>query len=249
MTICIGAICRDPVDQAPAIVLCCDTRLTYQATEFAAAIDLGFKLGVAGNGVVAMMAGDLTKAQELVAAYREDLGSLLFHGSHVGTQIEIPVMRYRERLMDRHVRRKYGQLSEHFFDNVYPKLSAERQNGIDNEISAISLDCLLILSVYADGHPYLFTVNPDGTVVECKDFTVIGCAYTVSQSILFNRKYCNEFSLGAALYAVYEAKRFAEIDPSVGPETIIGIHHPPNKSRNVLWLDVSPVLRPNRSTI
>lgn len=102
---------------------------------------------------------------------------------------------------------------------VLKNLTEHDQIRIAAHIEGIGLEASMIIALFVEGFPFLFTVDPDGRVSDLGHFTAIGTGATIAYPALCQRQYNRTYTLDQAVYAVFEAKRLSEVEPSVGPDT------------------------------
>ena len=81
---------------------------------------------------------------------------------------------------------------------------------------------MLMYTGYADGQPYTALSG---------DMAVIGSGSSIATAFLKIRKYGPMSSVRRALYIAYEAKKYSENAPSVGPKTALAVLFPSGKTR------------------
>jgi len=199
VTVCIAAVCSE--GEKELIVLCSDRRISYGVGIGGA--EIGFKLGLAGPGWAAMIAGTMSNAQRLLSFYRNHLNSVALTESNVRTEMDVPLIRYRDWLANR--------------SRIAPDL--------------VKFDEQLILSGYVEEMPFLFMVSCEG-VDEHRHFAVIGTGSWLAQAALLQREYTSATDVEEALYLVYEAKKFSEKDDYVGKRTMILVQESPLNPTN-----------------
>jgi hypothetical protein len=90
------------------------------------------------------------------------------------------------------------------------------------DISA-PLRATFILAGLPSGFPFIIETQTNGTTCVREDFAVIGAGEYLAQSALLQRGYSDVYGLDRALYMIYEAKRYAEGEISVGSATTMRI--------------------------
>jgi hypothetical protein len=71
------------------------------------------------------------------------------------------------------------------------------------------------------GLPLLVETDTSGKVFIREDFAVVGSGGYLAQSVMMHREHHESASVEETFYTVYEAKRYAEGDRSVGPSTTL----------------------------
>jgi hypothetical protein len=106
-------------------------------------------------------------------------------------------------------------------------------------IRAIDLGCQVILAGFLSKKPFLFTIEANGTVFREESFAVIGSGAPGAQASLFRRGYRGYMGPLEAAYYIYEAKKFSEIAPGVGPNTDMAMAAPSLRQGFARWKHVS----------
>lgn len=215
VTVCIGAIC-DHTSSDASIVLCADTRVGVPAY---GSSDAGSKFVSVRPGVHAAIAGTVARAHELIDRYRQFLGDAPIDRITALDRFRYPAYMQKTILVDEYFRRTWSVTRAEYLNGILSHLPLANQDHIARTIQDIGLEASLIIATFIEGHPRLFTVSENGVVAEDHGFTTIGSGATIAYSALCQRQYDQWFSLPQALYAVYEAKRLSQSEPSVGPKT------------------------------
>jgi len=94
----------------------------------------------------------------------------------------------------------------------------------------------LIVGGFVFGEPMLMYTGYEGGTPYTRlasEVAVIGSGLSIAMPILRIRKYRASISVRRAIYLVYEAKRYSENAPSVGPKTAIAILYPNGNARSL----------------
>jgi 20S proteasome alpha/beta subunit len=233
VTICIGAICRE--NKEDRIVLCADQRVGIEG--FASA-ETGFKLDVIGPGFAAMIAGTLARGRELCGVFNLHIDELLNNGQKLTQQNILDVLKeppkmQKRRLLDEYFENTWGITHQQFLDGKLKHFPDSDRSKIAADIQAIHLDCFLLIAGFIQNTAFLCMCEDSGRVLRLDDFATIGSGSTVAQASLYRRGIQRFSLLEPALYAVYEAKKFAEIDPIIGTETNLVVMAP---DRSPSWV-------------
>lgn len=244
MTVGIAGICFD--GPKSRIILCTDKRLENAD----AGGDVGFKFGHAGDGWLALIAGNISTARDFINTYRFAMGGKTkgLNDAQIDAKIRACARSQRRRMINSHVYSRLGVTYSYFLkhgaqafpEDVFRQVAYDIQNPQTFE----HLACELILAGFNnDGHPYLYKVHSDGTASIAEAFACVGTGATIASAALFQRKYVAQVDSKQALYYMYEAKRLSEVAPGVGHETKMWItrHFPlPDTGTGSQNLELSP---------
>ena len=191
MTSCIAASCRYGSADS-AIVLCSDRRVDYGSGY--AANEAAWKISAAGPGWMALMAGPTSRCKALLSLYwRHLIETPPLTDENAWSEMQIPLNRYKE------------SLRSHKFPG-------------DKSIE-------LLLTGFIGGCPRIFKVavteSDDDEAYDAGDFACIGSGSSLSHGSLMNRIPNSSMQADEALYYVYEAKRWSELETGVNKHTAI----------------------------
>lgn len=234
MTVCIAAACS--IRREPAIVLCHDWQGTVQAVGSSDSVD---KQRYLGNGWIALIAGDISHADELTALIEGSIPALPSPDIAIRSLRE-KVFDYRERLLDQYLRGTCGIGYERFINDgmkIYPESVFKE---INRELMDVQIGVELLVTGFVvefddeTNQPYnlhcIMQVcqSPAGVLeVSLQDsFATIGEGAAAAQASLLYREHDWQDGLQQTTYRVYEAKTMAEIIPTVGPSSTIYLHRP-----------------------
>ncbi len=187
MTLCIAQKCQHAGE--PRVVCCFDAKVgsDYEASESA------YKFKTLSDQAVAMFAGPLLTAEDLVSDYAEHLTGRTLTRSNYKEELWEP--------MNAHI----AKASEH-----------------EGYIEGASESPQVLVVIGIDNHFRLVSINEHG-IREAPYFAAIGTGADSASSSLRWRKPDNNTPMHSALYYAYEAKRFGEVSPHVGEFTYIKI--------------------------
>lgn len=94
------------------------------------------------------------------------------------------------------------------------------------------IECELILAGFVNAESHLFVVSGDGSVSFEDDFAAIGSGADLATAVLRFRKQHSRRSLPDTLYRLYEAKKFAQMEPNVGRRTYLDVLRPRGRDNN-----------------
>jgi 20S proteasome alpha/beta subunit len=208
VTICIAAIADWWHD--PKIVLCSDTRIEMQ--DFASA-NTGNKLGRIAKHWLALLAGNLPHAKELVTYYQDHLANEPESSevSETISQFRIPPQNMKKARIKQHLQMKWGMSYDDFTTKGNHAIPQDLYQATWREIESIQLQCELILAGFIGTRAHLFSYDDQFDVVHCEHFATIGSGSWIAKAVLFQRGCHGQMSLEEVVYYVYEAKRLSEI--------------------------------------
>lgn len=196
--------------------MCSDTRVGVQ--DFGSS-DAGTKCEVINPlGILALMAGVLPRAQELVMRYRQFLGSEPLNKLTAIDRFRYPAQRQKTLLVDEYFRSRWSVTREEYLSGILGQLPDTERSRIARDVESVGLEASLLLATFIEDEPFLVAVHEDGRVLSEQDFSSIGSGYVTAFPALCQRRYNRWLPLSNALYLVYEAKRLSEVEPSVGPK-------------------------------
>src|SRR5438309_827952 len=124
MTLCIAAVCREEIGRAPRIVISADKR-----SEVAwAGGNVAFKFSWGSVELAALIAGDESKARDLLITCCEILGAESLTMFNIEQKINQAAAAHKAKLVDRHVRSRAAISFERFLTNGQSELTAEVRN-------------------------------------------------------------------------------------------------------------------------
>jgi hypothetical protein len=235
MTLCIAAVCDDDRKTDPKIVLCADMQWQMEGIGASETED---KLGFVRAGWPTLIAGTITKANDLIQVYAE---YLVEHFTEITEfnlkdRLRIPAHTQKERLVDEYLRQTYAFDRDYFYGsgNTLPETFVSM---VTENISRIKLGASLIIAGFVtetdfgsgnlSPRPFLAVVDEvtdiSGSQEYVKleyEFAAIGSGLYTALSSLYRREEDSTNSLRRCLYKVYEANRLSENVPGVGKEYI-----------------------------
>ena|ERR1035438_1269618 len=222
MTLCIAAACEHK--DKPAIVLCSDWR---GETESAGA-DTIDKFRWVTDGWPSLIAGTVSKADELVETYERHLEKKTLTRLNVVQELKLPLQQRKAELAEEYIQRLLGISYREFLQRGKDQLPPEFFQQTVNAIANLGLDCELIIAGCVPGDDSdpvteIFRTDAWGNFFREENFSAIGSGAQVASAALFQREHDSSVKLMNALYNVFEAKRLGEISPGVGSNTSIDV--------------------------
>jgi hypothetical protein len=237
MTICIAAICQqDEQNDEPRIVLCYD----WKAEQQYGGSETSDKMRELPKGWVALMAGTMPRAEELVAEYATHFESMkqVADRAALFAEMKKPARKQKENLVTEYIWQTMGvSYSDLVSPNKkFPESIVEQRL---NEVAQIKLGATIILAGFSatDHHkearerlPYIFVVDgessPEDIVRIEENFSAIGTGSYVAIPAMHQREHDEAKSLMETIYSIDEAKRLSQVVPGVGETTTINVMYP-----------------------
>ena len=213
LTVCIAALC----DQASKVVIASDRMLTGSDVEFEQDIR---KFESITNGCIALSAGSALEKVDLIRRCRAEvsIASNPSIGDIVSSIKNCYVSLRVQRAEELHLRplgltlgdflQRQGQLS--------PDLVLRQTHSIGNE--RLGVDLLITGVDSSGGHIYLVTDPGTSSCYDAIGFCAIGSGEHHAELAFIRSNFSASFSLQAALFLAYRAKRDAETAPGVGAQ-------------------------------
>jgi hypothetical protein len=221
MTVCIAAACKE--NKESRLILCSDRKIgTWMASA-----QLGAKFRWAGRNWPALVSGTMTRAEELLATYRQSLSGVKVDTSNMFDEFKKPALLHKEKRADEYVKNKFGFSYEHLRKNGKKELPASLLYESFSEIKNMELDCDLLIAGFVEDDARIFLVQGNGTVSYHDHFATIGTGGPISEAALYQRQQQKLLGLNSSIYHVYEAKKLAEIAEGVGTDTVLIVLSPP----------------------
>lgn len=237
MTVCIAGICMDK--GRPRFVLCSDQRIETEQSGG----DVCLKMDHAGDGWAALIAGSPARARDLVAVCRNALGSRthLMGSAEYVSEISACASKQKRTLVEAYVQSQLGVSYEYFLEYGQVRLPERHFDEIMTGVRSIDLGCDVILAGFIGDDPFLLSIDRYGMVYREESFAAIGSGASNAQASLFRRAYRGYMPLDEAAYYIYEAKKFSEVSPGVGPSTTMAvIGKSPQSSGFSRWKHADP---------
>jgi len=219
MTVCIAAMCKD--SGSSRFVLCSDRRI--ETVESGG--DVCVKFDHAGDGWMALIAGDTARVRDLAGVFREAMAEKTekMTAHQISNLLTACAHQQKKNLAEHFVQSQLAVSYDYLLKNGKVKLPPEEFSQLIASVRLIDLGCELILSGFVEENPVLFKVQRDGSVNRMDAFAVIGAGEAVAEASLFRRKCVGTMSVEEVAYYVYEAKRMSEVASSVGPATSLAV--------------------------
>lgn len=235
MTVCIAAVCQH--DDEPRIVLCSD----WKGEEGFGGSETTDKWRSLPKGWEVLLAGDVSRAEELIARYEDHLEQMTDPATDnaLFEEMKKPAHEHKARLVDDYIRQMFGiSYTDFLSSTTLPHEFVAKQL---DEIARISLGTQLILAGFVkktsdkttDIYSHLFVVGEENTpsaqanpVRIADNFAAIGTGAYVAIPVMHQHEHDSDKSLMETIYTVFEAKRLSEIVPGVGTATSVEVMEP-----------------------
>lgn len=232
MTLCIAAVCCEDESRNPRLVFCADKR----AEVGWAGGEVGWKIKIGGINLFALVAGEISKAEDLLATSRDlTLGFRPSVTDNLFDKFNQISSAHKKKLCERYVEQRLGMDFERFLTKGAKELTSEIRNQVLHRLSELEFGCELLLLGFSDNDPFIFEINQDGEV-QHDNFGAIGTGSVIAKSILYQRRQYMNQTIPSTLYNLYEASRLARIAPGVGEITEFAV-----MQRKVEEQSVNPV--------
>jgi len=227
MTVGIAACCK--YKEKAAVVLCCD----WQGTTYYGKGDYLRKLRNAGERTTAVIAGDITEADELLALSHRQIKA--FEASEE-EDFDLSVSNYlaalravtqqrRLQKIDHELKMTLGMSAEDFWKNGKQSLLEPEHQAVLGEIRKVDLGASIVLATLTGDWPEatLVTLDADGKVSWDDTYCAIGTGAVIAMGVLSRFNFTSQVQLEECLFRVLLAKRTAESDPNVGHPTSLEV--------------------------
>jgi hypothetical protein len=238
MTLCIAAISigsrTPPRDLSFALVTATDERLqTYEA---------GGNFGEKRKSITndqhwhALFTGRIASADDFTRTLKALLRPNEFTSDNLLSKLSEGSSAYKEKLIDRLVRRRLGISFEHFRTHGEAEVPSEHRTRVWDEINRLDYECELIVFGFLNGMPLMFDIDSYGDVDRSEHFSTVGSGSGIAESVLYSRGQAFNTELNDTLYHVYEAFRVAcqANAPGVAGGPLIHVFEPDINDRDLI---------------
>lgn len=221
MTVCIAAACwNNREERAPRIVLCSDTKLSSSLGSTEGSLKQAY-LGSTWN---ALTAGNEADIMALLRMYRAKfLEKDSLSAENIDATIKSVLYERKGQLAEEYVQSRFGRSYEYFLKNGKNEFASEHYFEVMQHVARADLGASFIIAGFIDGEAEIYYTETNGTAKAANHYAIIGEGEYVAQSALLRRQHTGLYFLDHTIYHVYEAKRLAEMVPSVGKETVITV--------------------------
>jgi len=267
MTLCVAAICDDRNDieplapsvpdlpgsalfESPKIVLCYDHEKDVEGVGSSETED---KLGFVRNGWPTLIAGTISKANDLLNVYAGYIAENLAEMDEFNLldHLRKPAHIQKEKLAEEYLRQTYAFDRDYFYGKGKRVLPETFISSVTENVARIKLDASLIICGFwqetdfytnkLSPRPFLAVVDEYADVSSSQEyvrleyeFAAIGTGSYTALSTLYRREQDSTDSLARTIYNVYEANRLSEQVPGVGKEFVsIDVLYPTGKMESL----------------
>jgi hypothetical protein len=190
--------------------------------------NVAFKFAWATKKWPALIAGDTSKAEDLLSTCREvfEEDDEELNRNNIFDKFNNVSCVYKEKLCRRYVRQQLGIDYERFLTQGEDELPPELRGRIFHELARLDYECELLIfgftrRVNAAGEdisiPHIVEIDRYGEVSLHQNFGAIGTGSVIAKSTLYQREQMSFLPIEETLYHLYEAARLAsQSAPSVG---------------------------------
>jgi hypothetical protein len=215
MTLCIAANVRKRDPQDEAIVCCFDFRIETTTS----GSNTGYKFRKINGDWAAMLAGSTSRADRLLDIFYNEFSGRDVSPANAMSEIRKVVAMYRLELVEEYIQSTLSMTYQEYL-NTSSKFPDPLFSQIAQQIVEIRQGCSeLILFSAKHKVPFIYMVSTDGLVDQMRNFCAIGTGAVNAESWLHFREQKSFDSLEKTILCIYEAKKFAEHAPGVGPTT------------------------------
>jgi hypothetical protein len=234
MTLCMAASCVEQ-DGESRIVAWTDTRVEGEG----AGSNSGYKYEfIKTPGWRALIAGEISKARDLAATFREVLDASELHGRNIFDKLNEASGAHNLKLRSRLVQNRLGISFERFVKTGEHEVDQDTRRRIWYELDQLNFGCALIVFGFIDGIHLMYSIDELGEVTNRPNFVAIGTGGVIAESNLHFREQMSVDSVERTIYNLYESHRIAVASkaPGVGETPNAIIYGPPkDEELNQEW--------------
>jgi 20S proteasome alpha/beta subunit len=224
MTLCIAAFSTVGWDEnknpLTNIVLCSDMRIETPV----AGSETANKMQKIGQNWAAMIAGNVSRAHELLSIYCADLPHDPIPETQILDTLRVPPQKLKRRLAEEYVQATVAMPYDQFIASGKESLPTWLFDNMMTEISRMEIGCqVLLIPTNKQTIRQFYCVELDGSVFQQEHFCAIGSGQHSASSWLHYRQHASHHELEQTLCSVLEAKKFSENAPGVGRRTNLSI--------------------------
>lgn len=231
MTICMAAAC-DEYTSDPKIVTCTDWKISgtlgsAQTMLKNRPVGIGWRCLTAGTDRDILAVMSLLHAQFNAHHFPEGQPQQKHvDETKIKKLIERALFQRKRDKAEQLIRGKFAIPYDEFLATGKVRLPDDSFRSAMTEVELTEIDAEFIIVGFCEGtYATLLKTNHKCDVSIFEDFVTIGEGGYLAQAMLMYRAQSHTLSFGQTVYNVYEAKRFAEGAPTVGPDTTIAILH------------------------
>jgi 20S proteasome alpha/beta subunit len=218
MTICIAATCNFALGHRTAI-MCVDWRT---GTTLGAA-EIGHKTFLVIDGWYCMYSGSPSAAHDLVLLLRANFTEKPPDEMDLLSSVRKALYARKQVLCEEYTQGKFGMSYQEFVTKGKVVLPENLFNVALQAIEGILLGVDTLIVGFVDQHPIIVETDQYCRAFIREGFAMVGDGSFLASASLMHRELDETFPLGPALYAVYEAKKWAQRNTTVGERTTLTI--------------------------
>jgi hypothetical protein len=225
MTLCIAAFAingwkmKGPEKmEGPKINVCVvfDKRIETSTS----GAEIAFKFKKVSANWAALIAGNVSRAEELLSLYTSNLPSEPIPDTELLDELRKPPQTFKRRLAEEYVQNMIGISYGEFLSTGRASLPASLFENIAYDVAKLDIACQLILiPVAPQSQNHLFIVDSDGSVSQDDNFCAVGTGANGATAWLHYRGQHKYNDLQTTCRHLIEAKKFCETAPGVGKKT------------------------------
>jgi 20S proteasome alpha/beta subunit len=219
MTVCIAAACQS--EGKGRIILCTDWKISGAL----GSAETKLKMRNFGQMWLCLTAGSEPDINAIIKIFRDEFTKLEVAKATIDDVAAVTLTRAT---LAQRKRDKVNELTQAQYALSYDDFLSFGKDKLPSDLHREALlsirdlklgtDCILA-GFEPAGFSHLIRADSDGRVSVHEEFAVVGEGGYLAQSVLLHRQHSDTHDLSRALYAVYEAKRYAEGAASVGKYT------------------------------
>jgi 20S proteasome alpha/beta subunit len=218
MTVCIAATCE--INTGPKIILCTD----WQVSSELGFAQTAFKQHHIKPGWFCLYSGDPSASQHLIRLLRRrfvleaDISEI-----NILKLIQTCLFERKRFLCEEFSQSKFAMPYEEFLNSGKDKLPLDRYTSAVRGIEALPLGVDCIICGFIEGFPILVQTDQFCGATIRESFAVVGAGSYLAHASLMHRQHDELGLLDASIYCVYEAKKWAERNRTVGDHTSVTV--------------------------
>jgi hypothetical protein len=233
MTVCIGAIAR-AADKNEAIIVSAD----WQTSSPTGRSETALKMRYLPNGWCCLLSGTDHEANALYNFFVTQFAvDAQVDETNVINLIEKAVAARKRQKAEQYVQGRFAISYSDFLQNGKTWLSPKLFDLASDDIAAMTVGAETVIAGFTAEQEYQLAMvcetGQRGEVKIREHYALAGEGRLLADAALRHREYIQTADFEYALYSVFEAKKFAERVPSVGPSTLIDIMHRDGRRESV----------------